>query len=221
MHDNFNLVQYSEYMEKKINCVAYSRVSTLLNQDVENQLVGIRQLALQRGFTLVKEYSDEGVSGTAERRPGLDMLVRDARKGLFSHVLIHSIDRLGRSTKHLLNLIDELNHYKVSIISIRESLDFSTPTGQMALTMLSAVAQLEAQLTSERIKTALAVKKMIAQKSQNGWRCGRPPLSEETEQAVIKLKAQGNSIRGISKILGNVSKSSVSRILKEASLKGN
>lgn len=205
-------------MKNEIKAVAYARVSTLLGQDVEHQLHGIRQLALQRGFILINEYIDEGISGTSERRPSLDKLIKDARRGLFSIVLVHSIDRLGRSTKHLLNLMDEFRHYNVSMISIRESLDFSTPTGQMALTMLSAVAQLEAQLTSERIKTALAVKKVLAEKSQNGWRCGRPPLDKIIEQDVLRLKAQGHSIRQISKILGNVSKSSVSRILKETSV---
>lgn len=204
----------------KIKAVAYARVSTLLGQDVQHQLHGIRQLSHQRGFDLVSEYVDEGISGTSERRPGLDRLIKDARKGLFSIIIIHSIDRLGRSTKHLLNLIDEFRHLKISIISIRESLDFSTPTGQMALTMLSAVAQLEAQLTSERIKTALAVKKALASKTGNGWRCGRPPLELDLEEKVVRLRREGKSVREISKLLGNISKSSVSRIVKGMSQNG-
>lgn len=206
-------------MKNKISCAIYGRVSTLLGQDVENQLVGLRLLAAQRGFILVNEYVDEGISGTSERRPSLDKLIKDARRGLFSIVIVHSIDRLGRSTKHLLNLMDEFSHYNISLISIRESLDFSTPTGQMCLVMLSAVAQLEAQLISERIKTALAVKKILAEKSKNGWRCGRPPLDPELGEKVIQLRKDGKSIREISKQLGNISKSSVSRIVKELSQK--
>lgn len=207
-------------MTEIVMAVAYSRVSTLLGQDVQNQLHGIRELAKQRGFNLVKEYCDQGISGRTERRPSLDQLIKDARQGKFKIIIIHSIDRLGRSTKHLLNLLDELSHYGVSIISIRENLDFSTPMGQMALTMLSAVAQLEAQLISERIKTALAVKKAIAIKSNNGWRCGRPPLDQELEEKVTHLRNEGKSIREISKCLGSISKSSVSRIVKEMSQKG-
>lgn len=199
--------------------VAYARVSTLLGQDVENQLHGIRQLAMQRGYELVGEYQDEGISGKAERRPGLDQLLTDARRGKFSVVIVHSIDRLGRSTKHLLNLIDELRHYKVALISIRESLDFTTPTGQMALTMLSAVAQLESQLISERIRTSMAVKKSISLKTMNGWRCGRPPLQLEIEQEVIRLNKEGHSTRAIAKMLGSISKSSVSRVLSGLSQK--
>lgn len=200
--------------------VAYARISTLLNQNVEHQLHGIRQLAQQRGFALVEEYIDEGISGTLEKRPSLDRLIKDARRGLFSIIIIHSIDRLGRSTKHLLNLMEEFRHLKISIISIRESLDFSTPTGQMTLTVLAAVAELEKKLISERIKTALAVKKAVAQKTNSGWRCGRPPLNNEVEAKVIQLRKNGKSIREISKLLGNISKSSVSRIVKEMSQNG-
>lgn len=207
-------------MSKLIKAVAYGRISTLLGQDVQNQLHGIREMAKQRGYELVNEYVDEGVSGRSEKRPSLNQLVIDAKRGLFTVLIIHSIDRLGRSTKHLLNLIDDLRHYNVTLISIREGLDFTSPTGQMALTMLSAVAQLEAELISERIKTSLAVKKTIAEKSQNGWTCGRPPISPLIEQEVIKLRNEGLSIRSISKRLGNISKSSVARILEQLSQKG-
>ena len=198
-----------------VNAAAYARVSTLLGQDVENQLVGIRELCSNRKFNLIGEYIDEGISGKSERRPSLDRLIKDARQGKFKILVIYSIDRLGRSTKHLLNLIDDLKHYGVSIISIRENLDFSSPTGQMALTMISAVAQLEAELISERIRTSLAVKKTLASKFKNGWTCGRPPISEETKRKVIQLRDQGLSIRKIASTLGNLSKTSVEKILKE------
>lgn len=198
-----------------IKVVAYARVSTLLGQDVENQLIGIRQLAKDRGFNLVDEFVDQGISGTKDKRPGLDKLLKAAKQGKFKVVIIHSIDRLGRSTKHLLTLIDELNHLGISIISIRESLDFTTPVGQMALTMLSAVAQLEAQLISERIKTALAVKKKIAITTGSDWKCGRPTIESQVCLQIYQLRDQGYSIRQISKELGSVSKSSVSKILKD------
>ncbi len=200
---------------KGIKAVAYGRVSTLLNQDVEHQLHGIRELARNRGFILTECYVDQGISGRKEKRPGLDKLIKDARHGKFSVLIIHSIDRLGRSTKHLLNLIDELNHYGVSLISIRENIDFTTPMGQMALTMLGAVGQLEAQLISERIKTSLAVKKRLASQNGTDWRCGRPALPESAKEQVIKLHLEGMSIRGIANSIEGVSKSSVAKIIKE------
>jgi DNA invertase Pin-like site-specific DNA recombinase len=72
---------------------------------------------------------------TKDRRSGLDELVKAARAGKFKILLIYSIDRLARDTRHLLNLIHELNLYGVSLISIRESIDFSTPMGQATLTL--------------------------------------------------------------------------------------
>jgi len=201
----------------KVKAVAYARVSTLLGQDVNHQLNGIRELAQNRDFDLVEEFIDEGVSGKSERRPALDKMLKEAKLGRFKVLIIYSIDRLGRSSKHLLNLIDELRHCGVTFISIRESLDFSTPTGQMAFTMISAVAQLEAQLISERIKTSLAVKKALANKHSTTWRCGRPPLPIETKLRVLELKDSGYSIRQIASQVGNVSKTSVEKILKERS----
>lgn len=208
-------------MAIKLRAAIYARVSTLLGQDIEHQLFGIRALVEQREYSLYQIYSDEGISGRTEKRPALNQLILDARRGQFDILIVHSIDRLGRSTKHLLQLIDELKHYRVTLISVREGLDFTTPTGQMALTMLSAVAQLEAQLTSERIRTSMAVKKALAESTQNGWRCGRPPLPTSLEQEVLKLKAEGHSNRAIAKRLGNVSKSSVSRIIKSESQNGS
>ncbi len=191
----------------------YCRVSTLLGQDPVHQLEPLKELSLNRNFQIYDQYIDIGVSGKLDKRPELNRLLRDARLGKFKVVAIYSIDRLGRSTKHLLNLIDELSHLNVNIISIRENLDFTTPMGQMALTMISAVAQLEGQLISERIKTALKTKKLISERTNNGWKCGRPSLSDEIKDDVLRLRKQGISIRKIAEMLGNVSRSSVSRII--------
>ena len=195
----------------KVKCAAYCRVSTLLNQDPLNQELPIRKFVEARGFELVQVYTDRGVSGARERRPALDQLIVDARCGKFKVLIVAAIDRIGRSTKHLLVLIDELRHYGVSLISLRENLDFTTPTGQMTLTVLSAVSTLERQILSERVKTAIMVKKMSATKT--GWRCGRPGLSKDKAEAARRLRAEGKSIRQIANELG-IGKTSVERILK-------
>lgn len=155
-----------------------------------------------------------GISGAKDRRPALDKLVKDARLGRFKVLIIYSIDRLARDTRHLLNLINELSHYGVSIISLRESIDFSTPMGQATLTILGAVAQLERELIKERIRNALAAKKLAAQQTNSGWRCGRPLIvDQQIANRVLALREKGHSIRGIAKML-NISKSSVERVLK-------
>ena len=95
----------------KQKAVAYARVSTLLGQDPENQLIPIRQLANSRNLEIIHEYIDRGISGSKDKRPGLDEMVRAARSGKFKFLIIYSIDRLARDTRHLLNLINELSHY--------------------------------------------------------------------------------------------------------------
>lgn len=207
-------IPYNNTM-KPVEVAIYCRVSTILNQDVSNQLIGLRRLASERGYQIYAEYIDEGISGRSDKRPSLDRLLIDARNKKFQIVLTHAIDRLSRSTKHLLNVLDLLNSNGVSLISVRENLDFTTPYGQLALTMIAAMAQLESELIRERIRTALAIKKDIAASTNNGWRCGRPSISKEVEDQVLQLKQLGLSIRAISKKLNGVSKSSVSRILKE------
>jgi DNA invertase Pin-like site-specific DNA recombinase len=203
-------------MSNGIKVAVYARVSTLLGQDPSHQLIPIREMALNRNFQIVSEFIDVGISGTKDKRPALDQLIKAAKHGKFKILIVYGIDRLGRSTKHLLNLVSELNYYGVSLISMRESLDFTTPMGQMALTMLGAVAQLEAQLISERIKTSLAVKKQVAISTGSNWKCGRPSISKEVEDQVLHLRKQGLSVREIAKRIPEISKSSVSRVIRES-----
>lgn len=200
---------------RKTKAVAYVRVSTLLQQEPQNQLEHIRKFASARDFELANEYVDIGISGAKERRPELDRLVKDARKGLFKIIIIAGIDRLARDTRHLLNLINELTYYGVFIISLRENIDFSTPMGQATLTILGAVAQLERELIRERIKSALAAKKITAEKLGTNWRCGRKPkINSSIEKRIYELREIGTSVREIAKLVG-ISKSSVQRVLSE------
>lgn len=190
--------------------VAYARVSTLLKQEPEHQLVPIRGIAANREFHLVGEYVDR-ITGSADRRKALDQLIKDARMGKFKIVIIYALDRLARDTRFLLNLLHELDGYGVTLISLRESIDLSTPVGRAVTQILGAIAELEKSLISERIKTALAVKKMTA--AETGWSCGRKPLPTETIEQVKTLRAKGKSIRAISRELG-IGKTSVERVLK-------
>ncbi|MGA9883256.1 MAG: recombinase family protein, partial [Candidatus Acidiferrales bacterium] len=86
----------------------YARVSTP-DQHLENQILDLRKLAAQRGFEVVREYTDKGISGCKAKRPGLDSLLADARRGEFSVVLVAAFDRIARSTKNFLEVVDELN----------------------------------------------------------------------------------------------------------------
>ena len=80
-------------------CAIYARVSTP-EQRIDNQLYDLRLFAEQRGFEVVAEYTDGGVSGSKARRPGLDAMLKDARKRKFTVVIVAAFDRIARSTKH-------------------------------------------------------------------------------------------------------------------------
>lgn len=211
-------------MNNQLKVVAYARVSTFLGQDPENQLVHIRKFAIARSFELNNEYIDLGVSGSKEKRPSLDQLIIDARNGKFKVLIVSGIDRIGRNTRHLLNLIHELAGYGVSLISLRENIDFTTPMGQATLTILGAISELERELIRERIKTALAAKKIEALRLGRDWRCGRPKVTTEALcNQILDLRSKGLSIRTIERKLKNiVSRTTVQRVIKKnADTKGS
>jgi DNA invertase Pin-like site-specific DNA recombinase len=101
------------------------RVSTL-DQHPETQLYDLRQLASQRGLQIVEEYTDT-ISGAKAKRPGLDAMMRDARRGRFDVVLVWASDRIARLVKHFLDILDELNRLNIEFISFREQIDTGVP----------------------------------------------------------------------------------------------
>ena len=130
----------------------YARVSTKgHNQDPETQLIALREYAKARGFDVVDEYVDVGISGSKESRPALDRLMTDARRRRFDSVLVARFDRFARSTRHLIQALEEFNALGVDFISLSESLDTSTPMGKMVYTVIAAVAELERSLIRERV----------------------------------------------------------------------
>ena len=173
----------------------YARVSTVHGQSVEMQLRDLRDLAAHRGFQLVQEYCDEGVSGSRESRPALNDLLADARRGKFAAVLLWRLDRLGRSLTHLVRLLEELRGLGVELISFSEGLDFTTTTGKLLYQMISAFAEFERDCIRERILGGMRNARA------RGKRIGRPPVIVDAER-VARLRAQGLSWRAIGEKLG-------------------
>lgn len=194
----------------------YCRISTLLKgQDIDNQRKPLHEFAKGRGFEVVSEYIDEGISGATERRKGLDALVADAKRGKFKVILVMEISRIARDVRHLLNLLHELQAIGVSVCSVREGIDYSTPMGKAMLSMIGILMQVERELLAERIKTALAVKKLTAEQTGSGWKAGRPSkMNPELELEVMALKNAGNSIRQIARRL-SISKTTVLRVVQK------
>jgi DNA invertase Pin-like site-specific DNA recombinase len=185
----------------------YARVSTP-EQHVETQLYDLRQLAQQRGFEVVEEYTDNGVSGTKARRPGLDALMSDARKRKFSVVLVAAFDRVARSTRHFLQVTSELDSLGVEFVSRRENIDTSGPMGRLFLTLIASIAELEADLIKERIRAGMRRRKL------EGYRLGRQPLDVDRE-AVVAARLNGMSLSQTAKKYG-VSRASVIRFVRNA-----
>ena len=125
----------------------YMRVSTL-DQHPETQLYDLRGLAAQRGWEIVEEYSDT-ISGSKPRRPGLDRLMADARRGKFDVVLVAAFDRIARSVRHFLEVLDELTHLNIEFISFRENVDTGGPLGRAMVVIIGAIAELERNLIIE------------------------------------------------------------------------
>jgi DNA invertase Pin-like site-specific DNA recombinase len=187
-----------------MRAAVYCRVSTL-DQHPETQLMDLRQLADQRGFEVVKVYTDHGISGTRVRRPGLDEMLSDARRGRFQVLLIWSCDRIARSTRHLLEVLDELTRLQIQFVSFREALDTSGALGRAVTVIIGAIAELERSLIVERVRAGMRRAKL------EGRHIGRKPLDLDTT-AIVADRARGLSLRQIGKI-HQVSTATVRRIL--------
>jgi DNA invertase Pin-like site-specific DNA recombinase len=184
----------------------YVRVSTA-DQHVESQLYDLRSLAVQRNFSVVKEYEDRGVSGSKARRPGLDALMADARRKRFDVILVAAFDRLARSTKHFLEVIDELNALEIEFISAREGIDSSSPMGRFFTIIVGCMAEAEKCMLVERIRSGMRRAKL------EGKRLGRAPL-QVNRASLLRDRGRGLSLNQLAKAHG-ISKASVCRVLKE------
>ena len=180
----------------------YARVSTL-DQSTDSQLLDLRRYVSDRGWQLHQEYCDNGVSGTKEARPALNDLMADARKRRFDVVLVWRFDRFARSTKHLILALEEFKGLGIDFVSYQENIDTSSPLGGAIFTIISAVAQLERDITAERVRAGLR------RARESGKQLGRPRVAVDVEK-VREMRAEGMSFRAIARLLG-VSKSTVAR----------
>jgi len=134
---------------QRLRIAIYVRVSTDDQADngygIEVQLQQCKAMAMVKNGDVVGIYDDAGISGTKgeSKRPELARLMRDIRSGKLDMVIIAALDRLGRNTRIILDLIERMTDEGVEIVSCKESLDTSTPTGKFVLTMFAALAQLD------------------------------------------------------------------------------
>ena len=182
----------------------YARVSTC-DQHCETQLLDLRQLAGQRGFTIIEEFTDHGISGVRARRPGLDRVLADARRGKFDVLLVWSFDRMARSVRHLIDVLDELSKLSIEFISFREAVDSTGALGRALLVIIGAIAELERNLIIERVRAGMRRAKL------EGRHLGRKPLDLDRE-AILRDRARGLSLGDLAKTY-RVSRTTIRRVL--------
>ena len=181
----------------------YIRVSSV-DQHPESQLLDLQLMASQRGFEVVEVYTDHGVSGARVKRPALDRLMADARKGRFDLLMVWSCDRLARSTRHFLELLDELHHLGIEFISMRENIDTANALGRALITIIAVLAELERAIIVERVRAGMRRAKL------EGRRLGRRPLDLDRE-TILRDRARGLSWGELAK-LHRASRTTIRRV---------
>jgi DNA invertase Pin-like site-specific DNA recombinase len=189
----------------KKRAVLYARVSTG-DQHPETQLLDLRLMAKQRGYEIGQEYVDT-ISSSKAKRPGLGRLLADARRHRFDVVLVAAFDRMARSTRHFLELLDELNHLGIEFISFRENIDTGGPLGRAIVVIVGAIAELERSLIVERVKAGMRRARL------EGRQIGRRPLSIDRDQ-VVADRCSGMSLTQVARKY-RISRASVVRFVKE------
>ena len=182
----------------------YMRVSTI-DQHPETQLHDLRGLAAQRGFEIVAEFTDK-ISGAKARRPGLDQLMADARRKKFDVVMVWAFDRMARSVRHFIEVLDELNRLQIEFVSFRENVDTGGALGRALVVIIGAIAELERNLIIERVRAGMRRARL------EGRRIGRAPLNVDRE-AILRDRARGMSLTDLAKAY-RISRTSVCRVLR-------
>ena len=181
------------------------RVSSV-DQHPETQLYDLRQMAAQRGYEIVQEHTDR-ISGARARRPGLDDLMRDARRGRFDVVLVWASDRIARSVKHFLEVLDELNRLNIEFVSFREQIDTGGPLGRAIVAIIGAIAELERNLFLERVRAGMRRARL------EGRHIGRRPLDLDRE-SILRDRQRGQSLGQIARA-HSISRATVHRVIHE------
>ena len=133
--------------------VIYSRVSTTNGQTVDNQLKVLREVAEKKGLEIVKEISDEGISGAKGRdeREGFDELIKGAVKKEFDIILVWDVSRLGRSLKHLVSFLDDIHSSNCDLYIHQSGMDTTSASGKMMFQMIALFSEFERSMIRERV----------------------------------------------------------------------
>jgi DNA invertase Pin-like site-specific DNA recombinase len=201
----------------------YTRVSTD-GQSVNAQLADLRETAERRGWEIVHEFTDKGISGARGRdgRPGLDAMLKAATRREFDMVAAWAVDRLGRSLQHLVAGLGDLQAAGVGLYLHKQGLDTSTPSGRAMFGMLSVFAEFERDMIRERVRAGMTVaqaeqasgKERLHKNGRVKKPIGRPRVTADVERRVHELRGQEWGINRIARELG-IGSGTVRRIAYE------
>ena len=194
---------------KPVRAALYTRVSTD-SQTTDNQRQALTAEAARRGWLIVAEYEDAGISGAKSRdkRPGLDSMLTDATRGKFDVLMSWAVDRIGRSLRDLLNTLGDLEGAHVDLYLHQQGLDTRTPSGRAMFGMLGIFAEFERSMIQARIRAGLDKRR------RDGKRLGRPALGREKD---IDARATGSDKRREAEKLLR-SGASLTRVIKTTGL---
>ena len=186
----------------------YCRCSTL-NQDIDKQVSTLKEVAERAGWTVDKVFLDEGISGakTKDQRPALKELLNTLTRREVSKVLVYSVDRLGRSLKDLLSILEEIKDTDASLYIHNQALDTDTIAGKALFSLLGVFAEMERATIRERVIWGLEKAK------KNGKKLGRRSLRPYQIKDILKLSEEGMKQTEIAKKL-NISQASVSKTIR-------
>jgi DNA invertase Pin-like site-specific DNA recombinase len=188
-----------------MRCALYMRVSTG-DQSTDMQRRELVEICSRRGWEIVAEYADVGVSGAKDSRPQLNKLMADAHKGRFDVIAVWKFDRFARSVSHLLRALETFQSLGIEFCSFSESIDTSSSYGKMVFTILGAVAELERALICERTRSGLRSARA------RGVKLGRRIVPVNVAE-VRRMRAAGTPYKAISQTL-RVSVGSIYRAMR-------
>ena len=173
----------------------YARVSTHNGQNPEMQLAEVREYCRRRGWRVVGEYVDEGISRSKEHRPALDRLIAGCRKRSADAVVVYRYDRFARSLRQLVNALEEFRALGIDFVSLHEGVDTSTPNGRLVFGIFASIAEFERELIRDRVRSGLALARC------RGRQLGRPRIVVDASKGAL-LRTQGHSWAAISTEMG-------------------
>jgi DNA invertase Pin-like site-specific DNA recombinase len=153
-------------------------------------------------------------TGRTMNRPGMDKLLDALRTGKLERIVVWRLDRLGRTTKGLCQLFDELRDHSVDLVSLKDGFSLESPAGRLHARILASVAEYETEIRAERVAAGQAVARRKGKTwggSDKGWRWR---VTDDQVNAIHEMRSGGKPIAQIARVTG-LSRPTIYRVLRE------